>query len=82
MSDLIKIAVVDDHPLLRDGVVSTLAREKDFEVIDVGASADDARRIAREKQPDVMLLDISMPGGGIEAAQTIIPLTRISKPSC
>ncbi len=72
MADLIRIAVVDDHPLLRDGVVSTLSREKDFEVIDVGASADDARRIAKEKMPDVILLDISMPGGGIEAANSII----------
>lgn len=71
MSDRIRIAVVDDHPLLRDGVVGTLSREPTLEVIGVGASATDAIALARDHHPDVILLDISMPGGGIEAARQI-----------
>ncbi len=71
MPDRIRIAVVDDHPLLRDGVVSTLSREPTLEVIGVGACAADAVALARDQHPDVMLLDISMPGGGIEAARQI-----------
>ncbi len=72
MTEKIRLAVVDDHPLLRDGVVGTLAREGDIDVIAVGASAEDAKRIARENSPDIMLLDISMPGDGIEAARVIL----------
>lgn len=71
MADTIRIAVVDDHPLLRDGVVSTLQLESDIDVVAVGASADDAVRIAERDKPDVMLLDISMPGSGLNAARTI-----------
>jgi two-component system, NarL family, nitrate/nitrite response regulator NarL len=71
VSDRIRIAVVDDHPLLRDGVVGTLSREPTLEVIGVGASATDAIALARDQHPDVILLDISMPGGGIEAARQI-----------
>ncbi|MDX2308374.1 MAG: response regulator transcription factor [Hyphomicrobium sp.] len=71
MVDTIRIAVVDDHPLLRDGVVSTLQLEDDIEVVAVGASADDALRIALDEKPDIMLLDISMPGSGLNAARSI-----------
>jgi two-component system, NarL family, nitrate/nitrite response regulator NarL len=71
VADRIRIAVIDDHPLLRDGVVGTLSRDPGLEVVGVGASASDAVTVAREFSPDVMLLDISMPGGGIEAARQI-----------
>jgi two-component system, NarL family, nitrate/nitrite response regulator NarL len=70
MTAKIRIAVVDDHPLLREGVVGTL-RAAALDVVGVGASAADATRIAGEQAPDVMLLDISMPGGGVEAARAI-----------
>jgi DNA-binding NarL/FixJ family response regulator len=67
----IQIAIVDDHPLVRDGILYSLQAERDFEVVGQGASADDALRLAREKQPDLMLLDVSMPGGGLNAAREI-----------
>jgi DNA-binding NarL/FixJ family response regulator len=67
----VAIAVIDDHPLLREGVSSTLQSVEGFEVIDQGESYQDALRIAHEAMPDIILLDISMPGGGVEAARDI-----------
>jgi two-component system nitrate/nitrite response regulator NarL len=71
MSDSIKILVIDDHPLLRDGVCSTLESEEDFKVVAQGASYDDAMQLAKEHLPDIIFLDISMPGGGVNAAREI-----------
>ncbi|HSF93796.1 MAG TPA: response regulator transcription factor [Thermohalobaculum sp.] len=71
MPDSIRIVLVDDHPLFREGVAKTLTDQGGFEVVGQGASADDAVRLADEHLPDIMLLDISMPGGGIEAARKI-----------
>lgn len=67
----IRLAVIDDHPLMRDGVALTLGREEDFEVVASGASAADAIRIAEEHQPHIMILDVNMPGGGLTAARQI-----------
>lgn len=71
MTDQIRIVLVDDHPLFRDGVASTLNREEDIAVIGQGENMDEAIELARELLPDVMLIDISMPGGGIGAVQAI-----------
>lgn len=71
MKDVIRVAVVDDHPLFREGVTHTLRSSDMMEVVAEGASSDDAVRIAGHHRPDVMLLDVSMPGGGIEAARRI-----------
>ena len=71
MKSKIRIAVVDDHPLLRDGVVVTLAAQADMEIVGLGGSAADAVRLARENAPDVMILDMSMPGGGMAAVEHI-----------
>ncbi|SRR5579871_1298013 len=71
MSDAIRIAVIDDHPMFREGAVQTLTCVDGIEVVAEGATADDALRVAGESRPDIMLLDISLPGGGIEAAANI-----------
>lgn len=71
MSEKITIAVVDDHPLMRDGVVATLQASGDFDVVATGGSGDDAIRIANSIQPRMMLLDLSMPGCGLEASKLI-----------
>ncbi|MFA5949751.1 MAG: response regulator transcription factor [Hyphomicrobium sp.] len=63
-----RVAVVDDHPLFRAGVVHTLKMSGQFDVVAEGGSASDAIRIARELAPDAMLLDLNMPGSGVEAA--------------
>jgi len=63
----IKIAVVDDHPLFREGVMRSLGEIENFEMVGEGGSRDDAIRIVQDICPDVMLMDISMPGNGLEA---------------
>jgi DNA-binding NarL/FixJ family response regulator len=76
----IQIVIVDDHPLFRDGVVNTLNAQPGIEVIGEGASAADALRLAGELLPDILLLDISMPGDGRSAVSRIAavaPVTRI-----
>ncbi|MFW2229753.1 response regulator [Rhizobium sp. CRRU65] len=68
----ITIAIVDDHPLFREGVSRSLSEIEDFVVVDEGASADDATMLVAAQRPDVVLLDVSMPGGGIEAISEIV----------
>ncbi len=76
----IRIVIVDDHALLRDALATILNAEADFEVVGQGASAADAIRLVRDLLPEIILLDIDMPGGGITAAQEIsgdCPVTKI-----
>jgi DNA-binding NarL/FixJ family response regulator len=68
----IRVAVVDDHPMMRRGVSETLSEEDDFELVGAGASAHDALKLAKDGRLDLILLDIALPGGGIEAAQEIV----------
>jgi DNA-binding NarL/FixJ family response regulator len=77
----VRIVIVDDHALLRDALATILAAEADFEVVGQGGSAADAIRLAGELLPDIILLDIDMPGGGITAAREIsiaCPVTKIA----
>ena len=67
----LRVAIVDDHPLFRDGVTRTLS-EFGFDVVGQGSSAEDAFSIARTQIPDLLLLDISMPGGGLSAVFQIL----------
>jgi two-component system nitrate/nitrite response regulator NarL len=71
MPDPLLVAIVDDHPLFREGVAGTLGRQADIAVVAEGESAEDAIAIAGQHLPDIILLDISMPGGGVYAAQQI-----------
>lgn len=71
MPDKIRIILIDDHPLFREGVAYTLEAQPDFAVLAQGENLDDAVRLARECAPDVMLLDINIPGGGINAAAAV-----------
>jgi DNA-binding NarL/FixJ family response regulator len=71
MPPSIRVAVVDDHPLFREGVAHTLERSNLLSIVGQGETADDAIRIAETESPDIMLLDVSMPGSGLAAADTI-----------
>ena len=78
-SDALQVAIVDDHPLLREGVAATLAAQPGIEVVAQGASVADAVRIAAERLPDIVLLDVSMPGGGLAAAREIAATAPVIK---
>jgi two-component system, NarL family, nitrate/nitrite response regulator NarL len=71
MPESLHVAIVDDHPLFREGVAHILSAQPDIEVVGEGESAADAIRIAAECMPDIMLLDVSMPGGGLNAVREI-----------
>lgn len=75
MTSRVRIVVVDDHPLYREGVARTLSEQDEFDLVGTGETAADARRLAMELQPDVILLDISMPGGGLSALEQIVAET-------
>ena len=80
MSELIRVAVADDHPMFRAGVVLSLREEEGIDVIGEAGDAAAALALARSELPHVMILDIAMPGGGLEAASQIAavcPATRI-----
>ncbi len=80
MTPTIRVVVVDDHPLFRGGVVRTLQEADDFEVLGEGGSAEEAVALVDQYLPDLVCLDISMPGGGIAAAVEIgrrYPAVRI-----
>lgn len=79
MFTTIRVVLIDDHPLLREGVATTLNSSESIEVIGQGANADDALRLATELLPDIILLDISMPGGGINAAMAIAAACPVVK---
>jgi two-component system, NarL family, nitrate/nitrite response regulator NarL len=67
----IRIALFDDHPPVRDLLAVMLGRQSGIQVIATGQSADEAIVCAGSLMPDVILLDISMAGDGIAAAQKI-----------
>lgn len=81
MTESITIAVADDHPLFRQGVVENLNAEEGFSVIGEAGTGEEAFRIVVEHPPEVLLLDIAMPGeGGIATAQRVAaayPQTRV-----
>ncbi len=71
-SNSIEILVVDDHPLFRQGVVHSLEMDSGFRVVGETSSGEEALALARSLMPDVVLLDVNMPGwGGIVTAEKI-----------
>lgn len=72
---MIKILVVDDHTLVRDGLCRLLDGESDMEVVGQAGSGHKAVELSREKKPDVVLLDYSLPDlDGLETTRQIVGL--------
>ena len=69
----VRVLLADDHRLFREGVASLLERAGDVELVGEAATGEAAVRLAEKAQPDVVLMDLKMPGmGGIEATRTIV----------
>ncbi len=71
----IRVVAVDDHRLYRAGLILALSAADDIAVVGEGETAIDAMSLAMLKAPDIALIDMNMPGGGI-AAVTLIAMMR------
>lgn len=67
MTQPITVLIVDDHPVVRAGLLGMLANEQDIEVVGEAGSADQAVEMTHRLDPSVVLMDLRMPGGGVEA---------------
>ena len=77
----IRILVADDHPIVRSGITSILATQSDFDVVGEAGNGNDAVEAAARLEPDLVLMDLRMPGlSGVGASAAILtarPSTRI-----
>jgi DNA-binding NarL/FixJ family response regulator len=72
---MIRILVVDDHPIFRDAVADLLATMPDMQIVGIAGTADQATTAAAANPPDVVLMDIHLPGAnGVEATRSILTL--------
>ena len=67
----IRVVVADDHPLFRRGLISLLEDAPEVDVVGEAADASQAVALVNQTQPDVVLMDVIMPGSGVEATRTI-----------
>ena len=77
----LRLLVVDDHEVVREGLVSMLARRPNFQVVAEAGTAADSIELARKFKPDLVIMDVRLPdGSGIEACREIrseMPETKV-----
>lgn len=77
----IRVVLADDHPLIRQGIVSTVSNEPDLEVVGEAQCGDSALECCLQNKPDVLVLDVGMPGPNsseiVRAVQKDSPDTRV-----
>ena len=71
---MIRILLVDDHDLLRAGVRAILEKDPTFQVVGESGDGQDAIRLVADLHPDVILMDVNLPGGlgGLDATEAIV----------
>ncbi|MCC3765350.1 response regulator transcription factor [Glycomyces sp. TRM65418] len=75
---MIRVMLVDDHPVVRSGLRGMLANEPDVEVVGEAGSGDEARAAAPALEPDVILMDLRMPGGdGVTATGHLARIANV-----
>ena len=73
IKDKIKVLLADDHELVLAGIRQLLANEKDIQIVGEASDGDEAVRLFKEKKPDIIVMDIQMPGiGGVEACRRVL----------
>jgi DNA-binding NarL/FixJ family response regulator len=79
MPDPVRVLIVDDHPVVRSGLRAALAGDSSIQLVGEAPSGAVALDVAREKRPDVVLMDLNL-GGGIDGAEVTRQLARLSHP--
>lgn len=78
---MIRLLLVDDHDIVRTGVAHIIEKHKGIEIVGEAGTGEEALRLVRQHQPDVVLMDVNMPGlGGLEATRRIhrsTPKTKV-----
>lgn len=71
---MIRLVIVDDHDLVREGVRALLEQDPEFQVVGETGDGQEAIRLAGRLRPEVLLMDVSLPGGmgGLEATEAIV----------
>ena len=80
MNELVRIVIIDDHALVRTALREVLSQDPCFSIVAEGATAKDAIDLTHVHQPDILLLDLKLPGGGLSSAWVLsstYPATRI-----
>lgn len=73
MTDSIKLLIVDDHPLFRQGLVDVLETDPHIEVIGAAANGENAIALAREHQPEIVIMDVNLPkGNGLQITRQML----------
>ncbi len=68
----IKLIIADDHHIFRKGILSIVSEDADIEIIGEAANGDDALKLIEDKNPDIAILDIDMPGlSGLDVARKV-----------
>lgn len=74
--ELLRVLIADDHPVFRNGLCALLSSEPDMEVVGEATSGDEAVAVATATQPDIVMMDLQMPGGGgIAATRQVLDIS-------
>lgn len=65
------VAVLDDHPIVRDALCNIISGEPEFQVVASGATADDLERVIDNSDPNVIVVDLKMPGSTLDAVRSV-----------